>query len=203
MPCGNGRTTPSAVANGVIEHSCVTPSLPPQSASLLQGWKRFWSSGVLVWQSFGPWTASIWYVPGMPCPSFTSGSQTALLAGMHAVGFTHGAVVVVVVAVVLVVVVVVVGQESPDARGMQISVRTSLSVFLGRPVDEAVATTLHLPGLVPFLFSVTMIPESGPQLAASPAGENASAAVPPQFPVSLTGSSAVPVQRPAVRFAHS
>src|SRR5439155_126737 len=38
MPCGNGKTTPSAVANGVIEQlSCP----PPQSASVLHRPKRF------------------------------------------------------------------------------------------------------------------------------------------------------------------
>src|SRR5579862_5362118 len=66
MPEPNGRTTPSAVAKVVIVQSWVTPSCPPQSASVLHGWKRFVVSGVLVWQSFGPGTATIWYVPGMP-----------------------------------------------------------------------------------------------------------------------------------------
>src|SRR5690349_10252246 len=86
MPEPNGRTTPSAVANVVIEQNWVVPSRPPQSASLLHGWKRFASFGVLVWQSFGPGTASIWYVPGMPWPSFTSGMQVAFAAGVHVVG---------------------------------------------------------------------------------------------------------------------
>jgi len=41
MPCGKGRTMPSAVANGVTEQSWLTPCCPPQSASVLHGPKRF------------------------------------------------------------------------------------------------------------------------------------------------------------------
>src|SRR5207237_7453432 len=68
MPEPNGRTTPSAVANVVIVQSSVTPSWPPQSASLVHGRNRFASFGVPVWQSFGPGPASIWYVPAMRWP---------------------------------------------------------------------------------------------------------------------------------------
>src|SRR5205085_3584682 len=128
MPEPNGRTTPSAVANVVIVQNWVTPSRPPQSASLLHGWKRFASFGVPVWQSFGPGTASIWYVPGMPWPSLTSGMQVAFAAGVHVVGS--------------------VGQPEPPV-GLQTSVRMSLSTRFGLVADFASATILHFPALWP------------------------------------------------------
>src|SRR5690242_9029614 len=156
------------------------PSWPPQSDSPLHGPKRF--VGAFVWQSFGPATLSIWYVPAIPWPSATSGSHVAFVAGVHTVGFTpHGAVVVVVADVV-----VVVGHASPDARGMQTSVRTSRSVCLGFAADEARAESLHRFVLVPCRFSLTTIPEAGPQVAFAPPGEKPSAAAPWQLPATLT-----------------
>ena len=81
--------------------------------------------------------------------------------------------------------------------------RTSLSTFLGLSVETAIATTLHLPGLFPLLFSFTTTPEVGPHVALSPDGENFRDFDPRHLLIAFTGLSELAVQGLAAWFAQS
>src|SRR5438477_6261152 len=114
--------------------------------------------------------------------------------GAHGVGFDPHTEVVVVTpmsVVVLVVVVVVVGHASPAGRGMQVSFRTSLSVFLGFALDEVLAVIVHLPGFRPFFFVVTTTEELW-HVSVVPVGVTLSPLVPWHLPFTLTLLRPVP-----------
>src|SRR2546422_3204764 len=188
-PVGKGMIWPSAVTHGSCMHA---PPVPPQSASLLHDPKRF--AAEFVVQRISPVVPWSLYVPAIGCPT-TIGPHcdTSPVAG--------GGHIKVVVDVPLTV--VVVGQASPDGRGLQTSVRVSLSTFLGFVLERVMTTILHLPGFVPLFFSFASTPDIGPQLDASPDGEKPSDDVPRHLPLTLTRWSAVPAQAPSARLAQS
>src|SRR5437867_4865396 len=192
-PVGNGMIWPSAVSQGSGMHA---PVVPPQSVSLAHAAKRF--AAEFVVQRISPVVPWSLYVPAIGCPT-TIGAHcdTSPVAGGGHIK------VVVDVPLTVVVVVVLVGQASPDGRGLQTSVRVSLSTFLGFALERVMTTILHLPGFVPLFFSFASTPDIGPQLDASPDGEKPSDDVPRHLPLTLTRLSAVPVQAPSARLAQS
>src|SRR2546430_16555426 len=111
----------------------------------------------------------------MPCPSDTMGSHVTLLGTVQ---------------------VVVLGQASPTERGLQMSVRTSLSTRRGLLLERAFAVILHLPALLPFLVSLTVRLPSAPQVGAAPEVTGATAEA-PHLPFTVTFLSSVAVQLPS------
>src|ERR1051325_594339 len=94
------------------------------------------------------------------------------------------------------------GQAWPAGRGLQTSVKVSLSIRRGLAVDFTFATTLHFPAFFPFFRSLTARFASVPQPGVVPEGLKESALA-PHFPLTFTGTRSVAVQEPDASLAHT